>query len=231
MCDPGTTCGSRELAAGSVLVIGADHRLAIGTNHPPAARRAAVEAGSEALVISVLHAAAGTVDEVEHATGALAVRILIRRKDRGLIPRVAARDGGGAGATTAALGRDEDYAVRRARAVEGCRIGTLEDRDVRDVFRIDIRDGATEVAAVGESIQVRAGAARVATAIRVRDRHAVDDVQWIVVAVDRGEAADADVHRTALGTVASDVHTGDLAREPVHDVRVVRGVELFARYL
>ena len=104
--------------------------------------------------------------------------------------------GGLAGLRT--LGRDHDYAVRAAGAVQGVRRGVLEDADRLDVGTVDVVD----VAFVG---------------------NAVYNPERVVLGIHRTVAAYVNLltgTRTARG--GGELHAGDFADEGIPDVRRLR---------
>src|SRR5690606_33492577 len=111
----------------------------------------------------------------------------------------------------AGLRRDEDRAVRRARAVERGRVRALQHRDRRDVVRVDVHRRVTPVQVV------RTDGRRA-----VVDRNAVDDEPRLVAARDRVRTADDDAPRATRARRLRDVHAGNLAGQCTHDVRLDR---------
>ena len=107
----------------------------------------------------------------------------------------------------ALLGGDQDDAVGGLGTVQGGSGSTLQDGDALDIVGVEVADTVTVVEgshtarAVGVTADV-GGAAH---------RHAVDDVERFVAAVDRTETTDGDLRRsTHTGGRLGDRHTGGL---------------------
>src|SRR5437868_5658008 len=85
-----------------------------------AAKTPAIELRSETLVRPVVHPVTLTVEVTELTARSLTIQVLIGRQDRRLVPGVRRADfrARTVAARCALLGRDNDHAVGRARAVE-----------------------------------------------------------------------------------------------------------------
>ena len=103
------------------------------------------------------------------------------------------------GATSGtALGRDDDNAVRRERAVDGAGRGTLQDFDVLDVRRVEVGDTVDRlVLAVRDAATGRGDGVQTVQDDGVADDHAVDDVERAGIGVDRRRAAELHLHTAA----------------------------------
>ena len=116
-----------------------------------------------------------------------------------------------AGVRAARLRRDENHAVGSAATVEGRSGGTLQDGHVLHVVGVHGVGTVTEVELV---VQVVAADHR-----RVRHGHTVDDVEWLVGAVQRADTTDDDrVRGTRVGRRGANLHTGHLTCQARHDV-------------
>ncbi len=93
----------------------------------------------------------------------------------------------------AVLRRDDDDAVRAARAVDRRRRRVLQDLDRLDVVRVERRHRIRR----HRRRRVTTAVARALVVRIVLDREAVDDVERLVVAGDRGAAAHANRQRAA----------------------------------
>ena len=114
----------------------------------------------------------------------------------------------------AAPGGDDDDAVGGSGSVDGRRGGILEHVDGDDVGRVDgIERGLIEAGRQGGGAV--AGGARDVSGVGGH-RHAVDDIERLVVAVGRDGTADVDVDRGArLGGVGRHVEAGDTPEQHV----------------
>ena len=104
----------------------------------------------------------------------------------------------------ALLGRDDDHAVRRTRAVQGSRRGVLDDGDVFDVA----------VVQGGHDVQTRiaAGGADVTAA----HRNAVDDIERRVAGIERAHTADVQAGGgTRLAGGLAELHARGVALQHV----------------
>ena len=120
------------------------------------------------------------------------------------------------------LGGDEDDAVAGAAAVEGRGSGAFEHRHRLDVVGVDAGDAVAEVeTAVGP------GAAEVG----IVQRHAVDDIERLVVARHLGVTTEYDA-RAAAGTACrlADDESGNLTGERVDDIGLFGFLQLVAFY-
>src|SRR5688572_6820923 len=185
--------------------------------------QATVEPGTPALVGTVVDACASAVDVSELTLCALAVLILKVRKNRRTLPGRAAGElrAEPARSRTTLLGRDDDDAVGRARAVKRRRVGALEDAERLDVVRIEIVDRAAEIVSADDS----------AATARVGHRDTIDNEERLVAACEGVLTTDDDVGRSALRAGAGDLNACDLALNLLHDVLGAGLVQLFIREL
>ena len=132
------------------------------------------------------------------------------------------------------LGGDHHHAVRRARAVNGCRCRRLQHFDVLDVVRIEIGQTVHHLVLIRPHRATRARDRRRARRdAGVRDDHAVHNVQRVTLPEHRRGAADLDLRTaTRRAAVVGDAGAGHLAgqvafkgagRHPVQFGRIHRG--------
>ena len=141
-------------------------------------------------------------------------------------------------ARAAGLGRDQNHAKRRARAVDRARRRPLQDLHRLDVVRIDVSravrlNGPLGLAAGGDGPAPVVGSVEVRRRERgVVDRHAIDHEQRLVGPEDRADAPDVDERARARVTrLLQHGDVGCLSRERLHNVRLACLLDQIRRHV
>jgi hypothetical protein len=142
-------------------------------------------------------------------------------------------DACGRAARCAALGGDDDDAVGALGAVDGARGGTLEDLDVLDVRRIEVRDAIDRlILAIGDAAAGAGQRVEAAVHCAIAHEHSVNHIERAGVRIDRRHAAELDLGSAAWRARIGGHHsTGNLALERVLDGWRWRLVQLLATHL
>ena len=138
------------------------------------------------------------------------------------------------------LGRDQNHAVGRARAIDRCRCRAFQDLDVLYVIGVDVdhpvwRRGAFELSAhILTANPCPAGIDRIEVRRRegvVGDGNSVDDEERLDVAVKRAKSSNLDARiGTGIPSCLRDKDVRRLARQRLHQIGLVRLLDQIRRH-